>query len=200
MSRFLALEAIRRENNGRRGETFADQVWGTDDNNYNTPLQRTRAAVDQMTGDRRRVCLGSLSQCSFVASVLLFIVLELTGAPLHGQEKPFDEVVVHGATLKGQVVAIEPKGLRFETIYCEGSIFIPFNRLEAVRTEGSYTLQYGESEEASGRLWGIEDLHLLVGNDLASVERVPVDEIQSGAFAKEHKPSFAERLRARYPY
>jgi len=121
-------------------------------------------------------------------------------APPRGQEKPFDEVVVHGATLKGQVVAIEPKGLRFETIYGEGSIFIPFNRLEAVRTEGSYTLQYGEGEEAIGRLWGIKDLHLLVGNELASVERVPVDEIQSGAFAKEHKPSFAERLRARYPY
>lgn len=131
---------------------------------------------------------------------LLLLVLGLTAASVHAQEEYSDELVVRGTTLRGRVVAIESEGVRFETIYGEGPILIPFDRLEAVRTEGDFNVRYDKGKEARGRIWGIEDLHLVVGDDLASVERIPVASIQSGTLVKDHKASFIQRLRTRYPY
>jgi putative salt-induced outer membrane protein YdiY len=131
---------------------------------------------------------------------LLLLVLGLTAASVHAQEEYSDEVVVRGTTLRGRVVAIESEGVRFETIYGEGPILIPFDRLEAVRAEGDFNVRYDKSKETRGRIWGIEDLHLVVGYDLSSAERIPVTSIQSGTLVRDYKASFIQRLRARYPY
>lgn len=130
---------------------------------------------------------------------LLLLVLGLTATSVHAQEEYSDEVVVRGTTLRGRVVAIESEGVRFETIYGEGPILISFDRLEAVRTEGDYRVRYHEGEEVRGRIWGIEDLHLVVGDDPASAERIPVSSIQSGTLVKDGKTTFIQRLRTRYP-
>jgi len=131
---------------------------------------------------------------------LLPLVLGFTAASIHAQEEHSDEVVVRGTTLRGRVVAIESEGLRFETIYGEGPILIPFDRLEALRTEGDYSVRYDKGKEARGLIWGIEDLHLIIGGDLASAERIPVGSIQSGTLVKDYKASFIQHLRTRYPH
>jgi putative salt-induced outer membrane protein YdiY len=89
--------------------------------------------------------------------------------------------------------------LRFETLYGEGTILIPFDRLQEIRTQRTYVIRYEEGGQATGRIWGIQDQKFIVGEDIGSAKLVPVVSIQSGISNEEYEKSFFKRLKSQYP-
>ena len=151
-----------------------------------------------------RVCHLTAYRLNCIAVLLLAFLLtpatQLYANPAAGAEsEPADVVTVYDTTLRGRVVRVGPDGIEFTTIYGKGNLSISYDAIERVVTQGSYRILYGDKdEEARGRLLGIEDAHLLVGEDRNSAERIPVKDIVSGVSAQAYDESFMIRLRTNY--
>ena len=151
-----------------------------------------------------RICHLTAYRLNCIAVLLLAFLLapatQLYANPAAGAEsEPADVVTVHDTTLRGRVVRLGPDGIEFTTIYGKGKLSISYDAIERVVTQGSYRILYGDKdEEARGRLLGIEDAHLLVGEDRNSAERIPVKDIVSGVSAQTYDESFMTRLRTNY--
>jgi putative salt-induced outer membrane protein YdiY len=102
--------------------------------------------------------------------------------------------------LEGSVVGVTSEGVRFETIYGQGAILIRWSDIEKIRSDKQFLVFYGESEEAAGRIWGLVNGELLVGESRAAAVRIPVDQIFRSITREQYEKSLLERLRARYRY
>lgn len=110
------------------------------------------------------------------------------------------EVVVKGEDLEGKVVGVTSGGVAFETIYGSGAIQIPWADVERLQTEERFLILHGDTGEARGRLLGVSDGQLQVGDDAASAESIDVASIHSGSSESVLADSYWESLRARYRF
>ena len=99
----------------------------------------------------------------------------LMGAPARAAEERFDDrLTVMGDTLRGRVVGLTTRAVEFRTVY-------------------------GDGEETTGRVIGVQDEQVLVGEDADTAESVPVESIRGVALQARFEESFLTRLRARFP-
>jgi putative salt-induced outer membrane protein YdiY len=59
---------------------------------------------------------------------------------------------------------------------------------------------YGDAEEVVGRIWGLKDGELMVGQNPESSTRIPVEQIYRSFTRDQYEQSRLERLRARFRY
>lgn len=111
-----------------------------------------------------------------------------------------DEIVVKGDRLRGTVVSVTSRTLEFETEYGKGTLSIPLETVESISTEGSYSFAHGEEAETRGRIVGIEEGALLVGESPERAERVEVESLQLvlSEQAIEESPLVAAKRTLRY--
>ena len=110
------------------------------------------------------------------------------------------DVVVKGQELKGSVVGVTAKGVQFQTIYGEGTIVIPWSNIEMIQSDKEFEVLYGEAEITEGRIWGLENDRLLVGESSDRATPIPVDQIYRSITREDYEKSRIEVLRARYRY
>jgi hypothetical protein len=67
-------------------------------------------------------------------------------------------------------------------------------------SDQEFLVLYGEAEEAIGRIWGLENGELMVGQGRATAIRIPVGRIYRSIPRDQHEKSWQEWLRARYRY
>ena len=106
-----------------------------------------------------------------VASLLLALICDAGRA---------DEVTVKGTVLSGTVTAVTSDGIKFDTVYGEGTLTIPYANIERLVTEKDFDTMYGEDGKSVGRLVGFDEGTLLVGEDPESATRIAVATIVAG--------------------
>jgi putative salt-induced outer membrane protein YdiY len=89
-----------------------------------------------------------------------------------GADARADEVRVKGTVLRGKVVTVTTTDVVFETEYGKGSIVIPIEDVEDIQSEASFRIVHGEEGVAEGRLVGIRDGKLLVGEEATTASLV----------------------------
>jgi hypothetical protein len=110
------------------------------------------------------------------------------------------EVVVKGEDLEGTVEGVTSDGVEFTTVYGSGVIVIPWNDIEALQSDKEFMVLHGEDAQSMGRLWGVEQGELLVGETPEQAERVPVGTILRSLTREKYETSWPEAMRARYRY
>jgi putative salt-induced outer membrane protein YdiY len=128
------------------------------------------------------------------AASLVALVVSITALP-----SPAADITVKGTTLSGKIADVTRGGIELETIYGSGVLTIPFADVEAVESEGRFLVLYGEDDVAAGRLLGVDEEVLLVGESPEDTQRVPFDAIVSAQNEDEASESMAGvRRRLRY--
>ena len=69
-----------------------------------------------------------------------------------------------------------------------------------IRSDKDFLVLYGEAEKAIGRIWGMDNGELLVGESRAAATRIPVDLIYRSLTRDQYEESRLEWLRTRYRY
>lgn len=124
----------------------------------------------------------------------------LAAAVLLGTVVTAAEVFTKDQGLEGLVVGVTAEGVEFETIYGKGAILIQWSDIEMIRSDNEYLILYGEAQEAIGRIWGLENGELMVGQSRATAARIPVDLIYRSLTRDQYEKSRLEWLRTRYRY
>ena len=75
------------------------------------------------------------------------------------------------------MVGVTAEGVQFQTIYGEGTIVIPWSNIEMIQSDKDFEVLYGEAEIMEGRIWGLEDDALLVGESPDRATPIPLDQI-----------------------
>jgi putative salt-induced outer membrane protein YdiY len=110
------------------------------------------------------------------------------------------DITVKGQQLEGTVVGVTSEGVEFKTIYGEGTIVIPWTDVEMIKSDREFEVLYDEAEIKEGRIWGLENGALLVGESLSRATRIPVDQIYRSITREDFEQSRLESLRVRYRY
>ena len=113
---------------------------------------------------------------------------------------PAAEVFTKGTALEGSVVGVSAEGVEFETIYGQGTILIPWSDIRKIHSDRVFLILYGESEEATGRIWSLVNGELWVGQSRATAAPIPVGRIYRSITHEQYEKSLIDRLRARYRY
>ena len=129
-----------------------------------------------------------------------FLAACLTATILSVSTVSAAEVFTKDQGLEGSVVGVTAEGVEFETVYGKGAILIQWSDIEMIRSDKEILVLYGEAEEAIGRIWGLEDGALMVGQSRATAIRIPVGRIYRSLTRDQYENSRLEWLRARYRY
>jgi hypothetical protein len=132
--------------------------------------------------------------------LLVIVIVLATASTAVAVPAPDDEITVKDTTLKGRVLGFDADGIRFRTIYGKGTIIISYTDVQKLQARGEYRIFYGDEQEAQGRILGVEDGRLLVGEDPATAERVGYNSISRGVSEVDYEKSWFARLRNRYPH
>jgi len=89
---------------------------------------------------------------------------------------------------------------RVQTIYGNGTIVIPWAEVKRIRSDKELLILYAEADNVVGRIWGIKNGRLLVGESIETVARIPVEHILRSITRKQYDTSRLDRLRVRYRY
>jgi hypothetical protein len=111
-----------------------------------------------------------------------------------------DEIVVNGNPMSGKVVKITPKGLDVETTYGKGNVLVDYKDVTTLRTDEPFTVLSNDEDEIVGKLVGVKDGQLLVGEDEASAKAVAIDSLHDSVTQKEFEESGLLRLRSTLRY
>ena len=131
---------------------------------------------------------------------LIFLPVCLAAGMLRIPDASAAEVFTKNKALEGSVVGVTAQGVEFQTIYGKGTIVIQWSDVELIGSDKEFLILYGEAEEVVGRIWGLENGQLLVGQNPASTIRIPVAQIYRSYTRDQYEQSRLERLRARYRY
>ena len=85
-----------------------------------------------------------------------------------------DRVTVKGTTLEGTVTAVTSTTVEMKTVYGNGTLSIAIEDVEAISTEARVFVVHDDGKETTGRIVGIREGALLVGEDAAQPEMVPL--------------------------
>lgn len=110
-----------------------------------------------------------------------------------------DTIEVDGTVLDATITSISASGVDIETKLGKGTITVAYDEIERVETEVPFWVLYGEEDEVSGRILGIEDGQLLVGEDRESAARIDPSTIYVGS-AIDGEISEWARQRARWRF
>lgn len=133
--------------------------------------------------------------------IVLIGMLLATTPPAAAVAQPDDEITVKDTTLKGRILGLEKKGIRFKTIYGEGTIIILYKDVQNIEAHGEYHIFHGQAQEVEGRIFGVEGGQLLVGEDPETAEQVASATIQKGVSKSEYEEeSWINKLRNKYPH
>ena len=110
------------------------------------------------------------------------------------------EVFTKDQGLQGSVVGVTAEGVEFETIYGKGTIVIPWADVDRIRSDKEFFILYAEADTVVGRIWGLEDGRLLVGESFETAVRIPVEQILRSITRQQYDTSLLDRLRVRYRY
>jgi putative salt-induced outer membrane protein YdiY len=97
-------------------------------------------------------------------------------------------------------VGVTQDGVEFETIYGKGAVTILWADVQNIRSEKEFIILLVEGDDATGRIWGVEDGRLLVGENYETAARVPLEQIYRSITRDRYEESRLERLRARYRF
>lgn len=133
----------------------------------------------------RRVGLGGFA-LTLAIGLVCFVV----------QPAAADTLKVEGDTLRGQIVSLGTGGVEFSPIHGKGTLKIDWSKIEAIESEGPFSVMHGDSGEATGRVLGYDEGRLLLGSDRASASRIDVARIHS-SFGGSFGDDWLERMRSR---
>lgn len=111
-----------------------------------------------------------------------------------------EEIEVDGKPMPGKVVRVTAKGLEVETTFGTGEVLVPYDRITALRTDEPFAILAGDDGAISGRLVGVREGALLVGDDPASATAVPVASLHDSVTQKKFDASALLRLRSALRY
>jgi len=132
--------------------------------------------------------------------VLIFLSACLAAGVLPVPDASAAEVFTKDQGLQGSVVGVRAEGVEFETIYGKGAIVIPWVDVQGIRSDKEFLILFAEADTAVGRIWGLEDSRLLVGESYETVMRIPVEQIFRSITRDQYDTSRLDRLRVRYRY
>jgi len=132
--------------------------------------------------------------------MLIFLAACLAATVLPVPKTWAAEVFTKDQRLQGSVVGITAEGVEFETIYGKGTILIQWSDVESILSDKEFLVLYGDDDEVIGRIWGLENGDLMVGQNPASTTRIPVEQIYRSFTRDRYEQSRLERLRARFRY
>ena len=132
--------------------------------------------------------------------VLIFLPVCLAVGVLLVPDASAAEVITKDQGLQGLVVGVTADGVEFETIYGKGAIVIPWVDVQGIRSDKEFLILFAEADTAVGRIWGLEDSRLLVGESYETVTRIPVEQILHSITRDQYDTSGLDRLRVRYRY
>jgi putative salt-induced outer membrane protein len=132
--------------------------------------------------------------------VLMFLAACLAAAILPVPEIWAAEVSTKDQGLQGSVVGVNAEGVEFETIYGKGTILIQWSDVDSILSDKEFLILYGDDEEVVGRIWGLKDGELMVGQNPESSTRIPFEQIYRSFTRDQYEQSRLERLRARFRY
>ncbi len=110
------------------------------------------------------------------------------------------EVFTKDKGLEGSVVGVTNNGVEFDTIYGKGAITIPWADVQHIRSDKEFIILLREGDKAVGRIWGIEDGQLVVGESYETATPIPIEQIYRSVTRDRYEQSRLERLRARYRF
>lgn len=110
------------------------------------------------------------------------------------------DIAVKGQDLEGSVVGFTAEGVEFQTVYGKGTIVIPWADAESLKSDKEFVILYGEEGIAIGRVWGLTDGELLVGESLEKTSKIPVEQIYRSLTREQFETSRLEALRVRFRY
>jgi len=159
--------------------------------------KRWEFAVEKMVA---RYSIISLLLRNFPILGWAFLSVCLTAGVLPVPDASAAEVFTKDQGLQGSVVGVRAEGVEFETIYGKGVIVIPWVDVQGIRSEKEFLILFAEAETAVGRIWGLEDSRLLVGESYETVTRIPVEQILRSITRDQYDTSRLDMLRVRYRY
>jgi Protein of unknown function, DUF481 len=106
-----------------------------------------------------------------------------------------DEVLSKGTTLLGKITSLSAAGINFEPEYGKGSVAIPWDNIEGLRSDGPFQVLYGDGEEADAPLQEFSN-----GTLQAGAQAVDVKTIRSGQPIGASGLSFSDRMRSAWRY
>jgi hypothetical protein len=140
-----------------------------------------------------RLASALRSRAAIRAALIGFCTAGAIALPASG-----DEIVVGGKPLSGKVVAIKPEGIEVETTYGKGNVLVPYEGITELRTDAPFVVVHGDDGQTVGRLVGVRDGALLVGDDPASATAVPVATLFKSVTEQEYRDSLRVRMRSAF--
>lgn len=135
-----------------------------------------------------------------VALALSLIALAWLAPSADAVEEYPDEIVFAGNRLYGEVQGFGAQEIEFKVHDAGGTLSIPYEAVSLLRTRRVFRVYLGDGSMAMGRLLGIKEGNLLVGDDVATVERLPLSEIDWVIRENRYRESFPKRLRTYFRY
>lgn len=110
-----------------------------------------------------------------------------------------DEIQVGETVVQGTVTAVSASGVEVQPELGKGTVTFLYEDIQRLESDAPFWVLHGDEGESTGRLLGVEDGMLLVGNDRDSAERIELASIFTGS-AVDGGVSEWERLRARWRF
>ncbi len=124
--------------------------------------------------------------------ITLFAIVFLSTSAANG-----DEIRFKNTTLRGTVSGVNAKGVTFQTGY--GEIVVPFGDIETLTTDKPRYVVHGDVGGTQGRILGVEDGALIVGESLDTASRIPGATIRN-VDNLENLKDLGKRLRNKFRY
>jgi putative salt-induced outer membrane protein YdiY len=164
---------------------------------FNFLSKREEFAVEKMVA---RYSIISLLLRNLPILGWAFLAVCLTAAVMPVPNVSAAEVFTKDQGLQGSVVGVTAEGVEFETIYGKGAIVIPWVDVKRIRSDKEFLILHAEADTVVGRIWGLEDGRLLVGESSETAARIPVEQILRSITRDQYDTSLLDRLRVRYRY
>jgi len=130
---------------------------------------------------------------------VLALAAAVLAAVLPGVAAGEDRIEVKGDALRGRVADLTPAGVEFEPIHGEGSIVVPWEDVENLVTEEALAVMHGDDGEAYGRILGVRDGKLLIGESPETAQSVATGALFH-AYPDDFGTTVMDRLRSRFRY
>lgn len=114
-------------------------------------------------------------------------------------EVKVDTLTVEGAALQGQVTGLTAEGISFSLVYGQGSIRIPFGRIDQLSTQHRYHIFYN-GRESDGRIVDISEHRWLVVEEAGRHELIDVNDIERFILSVRDDDSFTNQIHNLVPF
>jgi putative salt-induced outer membrane protein YdiY len=114
------------------------------------------------------------------------------------------QITAKGDTIRGRIANLTSDGVVFEPAAASGkgtdTIQVLWKDVEAIESDGPYLILYDDDAEVRGRILGLENGALLVGDDPATAQRIETASLFRGFDESKATGSLVEQWRRRMRY